>query len=166
MTKLLSSNHNVVRYAGYSHLTNGRVRGSAFRPTLTGDDLSVNWLECFENQSKRQQLRSIISLFRRKPGKNGKFAELNVGKTVQHFRNEVMSYNAQHPNKPQIPCDIQFMKTPLCAFDQYRPDPSHCDIYTLPPPLDEIHLDIIGDFIAETVTYLHPTRPEEDTAAP
>ena len=160
MTKHLKPNHNVVRYAGSSHLPNGQVTGSAFRPKPSGKDLSVNWLECFENQDKKQRLNSIRCLFRRTPGANGKFAELNVGRTIQHFNNEVKAHNAQYPNKPPIPCDIQFVNTPLPRHGQHAPDPSHCDIFTLPPP-NPIHLDIIGDFIAESVTHLHPAQPEK-----
>ena len=150
---------NVVRYVSKTRLSNGKASGSAFRPKESGTDLSVNWLECFENQSKVQQLNTIRSLSRLGMGTCGKLAELNVGKTIEDFAAQVRDHNKQqHINVP-ICCSLQFVNTPLPEFDHHRADPSHCDIYTLPPP-NPIHFDIIGDFISESVTRLHSTQPE------
>ena len=152
------SNH-VVRYASKSRLSNGKANGSAFRPKESGTDLSVYWLECFKNQSKAQQLNAIRCLSRLDMGTCGKLAELNVGKTIEDFGAKVENHNKQqHINHP-ICCNLQFVKTPLPECDNYPPDPTHCDIYTLPSP-NPILFDIIGDFIAESVTHHHPTQSE------
>ena len=156
---ILDSSDNVVRYVSKTRLKKGRARGSAFRPKETGTDMSVSWLECFQDQSKDQQLRTIRNLSRLGMGTLGKLAELNVGKTIEEFAAQVKDHNKQQHINLTICCNLQFVNTPLPECDQYPPDPSHCDIYTLPPP-NPIHFDIIGDFIAESVTRLHPTQSE------
>lgn len=155
----LDPSDNVVRYVSKTRLTKGRASGSAFRPKESGKDMSVYWLECFKDQSQDQQLNTIRCLSRLDMGTCGKLAELNVGKTIEDFAAQVKDHNSQQHISLPIGCNLQFVRTPLPECDQLPPDPSHCDIYTLPPP-NPILFDIIGDFIAESVTAHHPTRSE------
>ena len=153
----LSESDNVVRYVSLTHLQGGKASGSAFRPKETGDDMSVNWLECFEGQVKSEQLSTVRKLIRLGMGTQAKLAELNVGTTIEKFKHDVAKHNGSHNCQVPINCNLQFVKTPLCETVEYQADPSHCDIMTLPPP-DLSCLDLIGDFIARNVVSLHPAK--------
>ena len=160
-TQKLSASDNVVRYVSLTHLQGGKASGSAFRPKETGDDLSVNWLECFRGHERTEQLNKIRGLIRLRMGTQAKLAELNVGTTMERFTHEVAEHNANHPRKRYISCDLQFVRTPLCKSEKYPADPSHCDIMTLPPP-EPLYFDIIGDFIARSVIRLYPAKLQEN----
>ena len=70
-TQKLSASDNVVRYVSLTHLQRGKASGSAFRPKETGDDMSVNWLECFRGQERTEQLNKIRGLIQVRNGNAG-----------------------------------------------------------------------------------------------
>lgn len=142
----LPNEHHVVRYVKYrSLLSNGEPAGSAFclredRPDETG--VSVNWLECFNNLTKEQQLDKVRRLSRITMRKSGRLAELNVGATKQSIRSELES--------------LRFIHKPLDAIDEYLADPSHSEITGLPPGNSPEEAEKIGDMIAKCIKTMHP----------
>ena len=145
----LPNEHHVVRYVNFRSIrpSNGKPAGSAFslrddRPDETG--VSVNWLECFNNLTKAQQLDEVRRLLRLEKRKSACLAELNVGATKQHIRSELE--------------DLRFIHKPLDATDKYPADPSHSEITGLPPgnSLSPEAEETIGDMIAACVKDMHP----------
>ena len=140
---------NVVRYIKPTMVfEDGSVDGSEFclrahRPDDTG--VSVNWLECFGNLSKAEQLDEVRRLSRLDMRKSGRLAELNVGTTKHYIRNE--------------PDDLRFIHTPLPAESDYEADPSHSEIVGLPPG-NSPQAALIGDMIAECIEAIHPAVKE------
>ena len=103
--------------------------------------MSVNWMECFEDRAKEQQLEEIRPLIRLKRGRKGGLAELNVGKTREHLGNRLDQ--------------LRFISVPLPADEKFEADPSHSEIIGLPPK-DSPESELIGDMIAECVIEIHP----------
>lgn len=145
----LPADDHVVRYVKPSMiLEDGTPDGSDFRlrasrPDETG--LSVNWLEAFE-LPKTHQLREVRRLFRLSVGHNGRFAELDVGKTLRTVSEELITVRMRHD--------------PLKAADGFDADPSHAQIVGLPPG-DSDEAALVGDLIAECVVDMHPAIVEE-----
>ena len=119
----------------------GSIDGSAFRLRSNDSGLSVNWLECFGNCTKAQQLDEVRRLSRLTMRKSGFLAELNVGTTKQH----VHKLSA-----------LNFIHEPLPAESIYEADPSHSEITGLPPG-DSLPAALLGDMIAEFIIATHPT---------
>ena len=140
----LPDSDHVVRYAGFTDiLDDGTLNCSAFQLRKAETGLSVNWLECFENRTKAQQLEKIRPLIRLKRGRKGGLAEINVGKTREHIGNRLD--------------ELRFINVPLLADETYEADPSHSEIKGLPPK-DSPEADMIGDLIAECVIAIHPAK--------
>ena len=81
--KELSPEDHVVRYVKPSSMHEGRVDSSEFQLNLrrTGDKgVSVNWLECYADCPKEARLAEIRKVIRLELRRNGRFAELNVGR--------------------------------------------------------------------------------------
>ena len=106
--------------------------------------LSVNWLECFGDRTKVEQLDEVRRLlrFRLTMSKNGCLAELNVGFTKKRLSDELDS--------------LCFINKPLPATNDCEDDPSHSEIMGLPPKNSDRAL-ILGEMIAECVEITHPT---------
>ena len=88
--KDLPGNDHIVRYVKPSSLEFGRVNIAEFqlresRPEEKG--VSVNWLEYYENLQKNNSWRKYVECLVLSCGKNGQFAELNVGR-VREFLSE------------------------------------------------------------------------------
>ena len=145
----ISDDNHVVRYVKPTSIrTDGKVDGSAFclrahRPDDTG--VSVNWLECFGNLSKADQLDEVRRLSRLDMRKSGRLAELNVGTTKHYIRNELDA--------------LRFIHKPLHAKGGYEADPSHSEIVGLPPG-NSPQAALIGDMIAECIEAIHPAVKE------
>lgn len=138
----LPDSDHVVRYAGFTDiLDDGTLNCSAFQLRKEEAGLSVNWLECFEDRDKEQQLEEIRPLIRLKRGRKGGLAELNVGKTREHLVNRLDQ--------------LRFIRVPLPADEKFEADPSHSEIIGLPPK-DSPESELIGDMIAECVIEIHP----------
>ncbi len=141
----LSNEHHVVRYVNFRSIrTDGKPDASAFslredRPDDTG--VSVNWLECFDDRTKVQQLDEIRRLSRLTMRKSGRLAELNVGATKKHIRSELEN--------------LRFIHAPLPATDEHDADPSHSEITGL-PPANSPEAELIGDMMAECIKAMHP----------
>ena len=140
---------NVVRYIKPTMVfEDGSVDGSEFclrAHRLDDTGVSVNWLECFGNLSKAEQLDEVRRLSRLDMRKSGRLAELNVGTTKHYIRNE--------------PDALRFIHTPLPAEDDYEADPSHSEIVGLPPGNSPLAA-LIGDMIAECIEAIHPAVKE------
>ena len=141
----LPNENHVVRYVKPSQFDEDEgVNGSAFQLRQNESGLSVHWLESFEDLAKPLQLDEIRRLSRLEIRKGGRFAELNVGRTKQHIKEELS--------------DIRFVHKPLNAKGNYEPDPSHSEILGLPDFPDE---ELIGDLIAnECIEAIHPGLKE------
>ena len=140
----LPDSDHVVRYAGFTDiLDDGTLNCSAFQLRKDEAGLSVYWLECFEDQTKAQQLEEIRPLIRLKMGRKAGLAELNVGKTREHIGSRLD--------------ELRFINVPLPANEKFKADPSHSEIMGLPPK-DSPEAELIGDMIAECVVALHPAK--------
>ena len=71
----------------------------------------------------------------------GRLAELNVGQTRRHLRDELDS--------------LRFVHRPLVAEGPYEADPSHSEITGL-PGADSPEAELIGDMIAESISAVYP----------
>ena len=150
----LPGDNHVVRYAKPTSVrTDGKVDGSAFclraiRPDDTG--LSVNWLECFRNRTKDEQLAEVRRLARLKMREGGRLAELNIGATKQYVRT--------------VFDGLRFIHKPLGAEGNYEADPSHSGIIGLPQG-NSPAAELIGDMIAQSINAVHPAvlRQQETT---
>lgn len=133
---------HVVRYVKPTMVfEDGSVHASAFRLRSNDAGLSVNWLECFGNCTKSQQLNQVRRLSRLTMSRNGRFAELNVGETKQYIRYECR--------------DMRFAHAPLVATEKYEADPSHSEILGLPSG-DSVQVALVSQLIAECVKAVHP----------
>jgi hypothetical protein len=136
---------HAVRYVKPSQFDGDEgVDGSAFQLRQNESGLSVHWLECFEDLLKPQQLDEVRRLSRLTISRNGRLAEVNVGRTKQHLKEQLL--------------DIRFIHMPLNAEGDYEADPSHSEISGLPDFPDE---ELIGDLIAEEcIEAVHPGLQE------
>ena len=138
----LTDHANVVRYVKPTMiLDDGSVDGSEFRLRLGEIGISVNWIECFVNMEKTQQLNEVRRLSRITMRKSGRLAELNVGATKQYVRDQIEA--------------LRFINAPLPAEEDYEADPSHSEIVGLPSP-ESLQAAIVGDMIAEYIVDTHP----------
>ena len=119
----------------------GSIDGSGFRLRADEIGLSVNWLECFSDHTKVQQLAEVRRRSRLTMRRRGRLAELDVGITKQHVRHKVPS--------------LRFVHKPLAADQRYEADPSHSEIEGLPPG-DSPQAALIGDMVAECIQDVHP----------
>ena len=138
----LPNDAHVVRYVKSSWINDedGSIDGSAFRLRPNDDGLSVNWLECFSDCTKTQQLNEVRRLSRLKMRKSGCLAELNVGAAKQH----VIKLTALH-----------VIHIPLPAEADYEADPSHSEIRGLPTG-DSLLAAMLGEMIADCIEATHP----------
>lgn len=133
---------HVMRYARFIDLLDdGTLNCSAFQLRKAESGLSVNWLECFGDKTKSQQLDEVRRLIRLTMKRSGRLAELNVGQT----RKKV----------DRLLDELRFIHMPLDADENFEADPSHSEIVGLPPK-DSPEADMIGDLIATCVIEVHP----------
>ena len=147
---LLPDDDHVVHYLRPGLIEDEEVTGGAFQRREGEIALSVNWLDYFRDQPKEQQLREVRRLFRVQVRPNGRFAELNVGRTRRHLADELEA--------------LKFVEDPLTADldNGHDEDPSHALIEGLPDPNQTPELaEMIGDMIAECVVgSLHKATEE------
>ena len=142
----LTDDSQVVRYAKPTLVReDGTVGGEAFQLRRQEAGLSVHWLECFEGPPKSGQLDRVRPLIRLQMRRNGRLAELQVGATREYVRDEID--------------DVRFVHQPLTAEDSFAADPSHSEIFGL-PPADSPEAELIGDMIAECIIGVHPAVEE------
>ena len=140
----LSDQDHVVRYVKPTMVReDGTVDGGDFRlrphrPDDTG--LSVNWLEVF-GSNHVHQLSEVRRVVRLQLKRNGRFAEMNVGKVRSKVAQELNTLGIVH--------------NPLEATDSHDADPSHAEIIGLPAG-DSDQAILVGDLIAECVAVTHP----------
>ena len=150
----LPDDNHVVRYVSPRHVRkDGKMTSYAFslRPHRDDDTgLSVNWLECFPDHTKDEQLAEVRRLSRLTMRQGGRLAELNIGATKRHVRGE---YG-----------EIRFINKPLVAEDEYEADPSHSEITGLPKG-NSPEAELVGDMIAHSVIHVHfaVLRKSKDT---
>lgn len=137
---------NVVRYVGQMGIRNGKVDGSQFCRRSGEDGLSVNWLECFAQLGKSEQIAAVRRVIHRQLGRNAVFAELNVGDIRQYLHDELPG--------------VRVVQKPSPANDRFpHDDPSHSEIMGLPPADAPDRALIIGDLLAKRVKARHPAIP-------
>ena len=138
----LPDGDHVVRYARPTSIhEDGSIDGSEFRLRQGESGLSVNWLECFTDLTKSQQIEEVRRLSRLTMRRNGRLGELNVGGTKQYLVLQLPSF--------------RFVNSPLSDTGIHEPDPSHSEITGLPPG-DSSEGALVGDLIAECITRIHP----------
>ncbi len=138
----LPDDHHIVRYAKPTSIrTDGKVTGAAFCLRSGETGLSVNWLECFPNCTKEEQLAEVRRLARLKMRERGRLAELNIGATKQYVRTVFEG--------------LRFIHKPLDAEDEFEADPSHSEITGLPQG-NSPEAELIGDMIAQSINAVHP----------
>ena len=138
----LPDNGHVVRHIRPRHHDDGRVHGSAFYLRLEEPTLSVNWLECFPERTKSQQVNEVKRLFRfKKLMPTERFAELNVGRVKMHVRSELDTLRLLHDPSPPT--------------EEYEADPSHSEVTGL-PTAGSPESELIGDMIAQCIEAVHP----------
>ena len=149
----LPNDSHVVRYVRPGLVDSKAIEGSAFIRRDRDGGLSVNWLEAFGTDSgDESQLQHVRQLFRLKLSRNGRFAKLRVGDTK-----EFVSAGAEEAG---INLVLGMVNAPLPPEDKFEADPSHAEITGVPPP-DSDEAIVIGDLIAECVTYpLYPGKVE------
>lgn len=147
--KLLPDTARAVRYASPLHVkrtdSKEEIKASAFflprKSSVSTVGLSVNRLENADT-SKDEQLAKTREFMRRNGltlKKNGRFAELCVGDTMNAISRAVHIHNH----------DVKFICTPLPE------NPLHCDIVGLPLP-ESPYEDFVADLIRESVIDIHP----------
>ena len=107
----------------------------------------MHWIEAFVGLNKSLQLDEVKRLIRLQMSPSGRLAELNVGVTGRHVGRALY--------------ELRFVHSPLTAEDQHEADPSHSEIEGL-PPADSPQVEMVGDLIAETVQFAHPTTRDTD----
>lgn len=138
----LPDDDHVVRYAKPTSIrTDGKVTGAAFCLRSGETGLSVNWLECYSDHSKDEQLSQVRRLYRLGISKNGRLAELNIGTTKRCVSSELEG--------------IRFVHKPLPEDDTHEADPSHSEVTGLPQG-NSPEAELIGDMIAQSITAVHP----------
>ncbi len=146
--QVLQDEDNVVLYAKPTLVIDaqlGQIDGSAFTWNGRGDGLSVNWLECFGDLPKAQQLGIIRQLIRLNMRPSGRLVELNVGVVLEHIAAELDS--------------PRFVRRPLAETVEFEADPSHCELAGLPSrEEDEIRAAEIGEIISNCVAVVHSVR--------
>ncbi len=145
----LPENDHIVRYVKPSNLEFGKVNIAEFRlreERPEDKSVSVNWLEYYENLSKEEQLAEVRKVSRLKLRKNGKFAELNVGKIRRLLTEELP--------------DLRIIHAPLDAEGKFLADPSHSEIIGFPSGNPE-QADLLAQIIVQKcVCDLHPATVE------
>lgn len=141
----LSDDDHIVRYVRATSIReDGTVDGSEFRlrpnrPDDTG--VSVQWLECYRDLPKDDQLARVRGVSRLTLKKKARFAELNAGQVKRHVFEEQEAMRIVH--------------WPLETEGEFPVDPSHAEIIGLPPG-DSDQAALIGDMIAQCIIRLHP----------
>ena len=83
----IPNDDNVLRYARPNLVDGDDVDGGAFQKRVRDDEvengLFINWVEAFAGIGKDRQISEIRRLFRLAVKKNGRFAELPVGATIE-----------------------------------------------------------------------------------
>ncbi len=141
----LPDDDHVVRYVKPRNVEDGRVSIAEFRLRENEKGVSVNWLEYYKNLSKEERLAEVRVASRLVLRKNGRFAELNVGRIRNFLAKELPALRVIH--------------TPLDAEEEFQADPSHSEITGLPSDNSE-QADLIAEMIAKCVCDLHPAIAE------
>ena len=141
--KDLPDKDHVIRYVRPTLIDNGVVSGGAFCLRKNETGLSVYWLEVFGGK-KNYQINRARESCNLTVNKSGNFAELNVGITKRHVKN-----NSIHPQ------EIRIQSTqPNDNRDFVR---SHSEIIGLPPSNCHKAM-LIGELIAKCINNVHPGK--------
>jgi hypothetical protein len=132
----------IVHYVKPSKIhEDGTIDGSEFMLRPVDKGLSGNWLDYFAFLPSEERLEAVAVKIQRDPNvNNGKFAEWNVGALREHLLTESHAITVVHDPSP--------------ANERYGPDPSHCQMYGLPPQ-DTPEAQLVGDMMAEFIQKLH-----------
>ena len=132
----LCDEHHVVHYVKPKNvLDTGDIDGSQFiLRKRDRNGLSVNWLECFLNCKKLDQIDKIKHSINMSIEKKSCFAEFNVGETKLHMIDKCKN--------------IDFIHDPTT-------DPSHSLLVGLPHPENSPESAKIGDMLAECVRMIY-----------
>lgn len=141
----LADGDAVVRYISRRHIQGLKINGAAFcrRPGETAR--SVNLLEAGSGLGKAQQVHRVSEVIHLEVRPSAVFAELNVGAVRRALRGRRPNLRLVHRPSPATP------RFPWV-------DPTHCEIYGL-PPADSPQSIIIGDMMVALLTATHPARP-------
>ena len=135
----LPDGDHVVRYVRPRKVRDGRADGSAFWLRAGEDALSVNWLETFSPDTEKR-IAAVREVIRLQISRNGRFAELQVGKVTHALAGTA---------------EVAFRHRPLDADGQWPADPSHSEVSGFPPTGAD-QMVSVDDLIAKCVRRLHP----------
>ena len=136
----------VVRYISRRHIQRAKINGAAFcrRPGETA--LSVNRLDAAGGLDKAQQVHRVSAVIHLEVRPSAVFGELNVGAVKRALQ-------SRRPN-------LRFAHRPSPATPRFPwVDPTHCEIYGLPPAGSPQSI-IIGDMMAALLAATYPAIPQ------
>ena len=146
---LLPREHHVVRYAGLKNLEGKEASPDAFLLRPDEKNISVNWLEYYANLGKKEQLAEIRKVSRLNLGRNGRYAELNVGTIYDHLAEEIKTLKIFH--------------SPLDEDGEHEADPSHSEIAELPSNGSDEALMVAAIIAYKCVLDHHPALEGQDS---
>ena len=133
---------HIARLCQPQTVPDGQIQATAFMLKLGHEGLSVNWLEfldCSSREHEIDEIRNVYSLKFNRIGLRATIAIINVGEV----REIVLTETEDNRN-------LEVLHDPI---EDDPPDPSHSEIYNLPP--DDI---LIAEMILETVREAYPAR--------
>ena len=135
----IPNDNHVSRHCGFLHIDRkGRITGQAFRPRVSEEYLSVNWLEYFKSaglNTQMQEIRTTLMRKGRKIGAQSKFAVLNVGELKEYV------------GKKSVDGSVLSV-----LHEPEENDPSHSGIYGVSVD-DFLIAEIIAEFVREEMTF-------------
>lgn len=96
-------------------------------------------METFPPDAEKQ-MAAVREVIRLQISRNGRFAELQVGRVTRALAGTA---------------EVAFRHRPLDADGQWPADPSHAEVGGL-PPMGADDMVLVGDLIAKCVQRLHP----------
>lgn len=142
---------HILRYVAGRHVDrdedgNPIVTGGGFIARPRDNNMpSYNWLECLDGtlEERVQQVRDVARI---NYGAKARLAKLNVGRVIQHVRENTDDNRA-----------VTVIHDPLEAENGDPPDPSHA-LMTNVPDENDPEGERVGDLIAECVCKTFPAR--------
>jgi hypothetical protein len=141
----LPADHHILRYIRKKDVDKDKnaINGSGFLARRGEDAPSSNWIECFP-APLTSQLAEIRSRKRIQYEKRGKLVRLNVSRTEQHIRDNLVTISL-------TASDVQFVHDPLEEDDKYPADPSHALAKGVPQIGAGPDAELIGDLFLDCI---------------
>jgi hypothetical protein len=140
--------HHVLRHVPGSKIEqDARINGGAFIRRENEDGLSVEWREAAGDGPVADQIQAIRTAFRRQATRTHCFAEVPVGVTREHVREQATALG--------MAVDLRFEHEPREAADGRPEQPFHSAIFGT-PEFGHLRATAVGDLIAECISERSP----------